>query len=49
MRVVDLDLFEGEFVVLRDHRRTRQTAQQRLSSLWFGDNCRLKAKAFALA
>lgn len=48
-RVVDLDLFDGEFVVLLDHRKTRQSPHQRLTSLWFGDNYRLKARAFALA
>ena len=34
---------------LLDHRKTRQSPHQRLSSLWFGDNYRLKTKAFALA
>lgn len=32
-----------------DHRKTRQNPGQRLNSLWFGDNYRIKAKAFALA
>jgi phage/plasmid-like protein (TIGR03299 family) len=34
---------------LLDHRKTRQSPHQRLTSLWFGDNYRLKARAFALA
>ncbi len=34
---------------LLDHRRTRQSPHQRLTSLWFGDNYRTKARAFALA
>jgi len=34
---------------LLDHRKTRQSPHQRLNSLWFGDNCRIKARAFALA
>lgn len=34
---------------LLDHRRTRQSPHQRLTSLWFGDNYRLKARAFSLA
>lgn len=34
---------------LLDHRKTRQNPQQRLSSIWFGDNYRIKARAFALA
>jgi hypothetical protein len=34
---------------LLDHRKTRQSPHQRLSSLWFGDNYRTKARAFALA
>ena len=32
-----------------DHRKTRQNPGQRLNSLWFGDNYRVKARAFALA
>ena len=32
-----------------DHRKTRQNPGQRLNSLSFGDNYRVKAKAFALA
>ena len=32
-----------------DHRKTRQSPHQRPSSLWFGDNYRLKARAFTLA
>ena len=34
---------------LLDHRKTRQTPGQRLNSLWFSENYRLKARAFALA
>lgn len=34
---------------LLDHRKTRQTPGQRLNSLWFGENYRLKARAFSLA
>jgi phage/plasmid-like protein (TIGR03299 family) len=34
---------------LLDHRKTKQTPGQRLNSLWFGENYRVKAKAFALA
>lgn len=34
---------------LLDHRKTRQNPGQRLTSLWFGDNYRIKARAFALA
>ena len=34
---------------LLDHRQTRQSPHQRLTSLWFGDNYRVKARAFALA
>ena len=34
---------------LLDHRKTRQSPHQRLSSLWFGDNYRTKARAFSLA
>ena len=32
-----------------DHRKTRQNPGQRLNSLWFGDNYRVKARAFSLA
>ena len=32
-----------------DHRKTRQNPGQRLNSLWFGENYRVKARAFALA
>ena len=32
-----------------DHRRTRQSAYQSLSSIWFGDAYRTKARAFLLA
>ena len=34
---------------LLDHRKTKQPPGQRLSSIWFGDNYRIKAKAFSLA
>jgi len=34
---------------LLDHRKTRQSPHQRLTSLWFGDNYRIKARAFTLA
>jgi phage/plasmid-like protein (TIGR03299 family) len=34
---------------LLDHRKTRQTPGQRLNSIWFGENYRIKARAFALA
>lgn len=34
---------------LLDHRKTRQNPHQRLSSIWFGDNYRIKARAFSLA
>jgi phage/plasmid-like protein (TIGR03299 family) len=34
---------------LLDHRKTRQTPGQRLTSLWFGENYRLKARAFRMA
>lgn len=34
---------------LLDHRKTRQNPQQRLSSIGFGDNYRIKAKASAIA
>ena len=34
---------------LLDHRKTRQNPSQRLASLWFGDNYRVKARAFAQA
>jgi phage/plasmid-like protein (TIGR03299 family) len=34
---------------LLDHRKIRQSPHQRLSSLWFGDNYKVKARAFALA
>jgi hypothetical protein len=34
---------------LLDRRKTRQNPHQRLTSLWFGDNYRLKARAFTLA
>lgn len=34
---------------LLDHRKTRQSPHQRLTSLWFGDNYRTKARAFSLA
>jgi hypothetical protein len=29
-----------------DHRKTRQNANQRLNSAWFGESSRIKAKAF---
>ncbi len=32
-----------------DHRKTRQNPGQRLNSLWFGENYRVKARAFGLA
>jgi phage/plasmid-like protein (TIGR03299 family) len=32
-----------------DHRKTRQNPHQRLTSIWFGDNYRTKARAFELA
>jgi hypothetical protein len=34
---------------LLDHRKTRQNPHQRLSSIWFGDNYRVKVRAFSLA
>ena len=34
---------------LLDHRKTRQSPHQRLSSIWFGDNYRIKGRAFSLA
>ncbi len=34
---------------LLDHRKTRQSPHQRLTSLWFGDNYRVKARAFSIA
>jgi hypothetical protein len=34
---------------LLDHRKTRQSPQQWLSSIWFGDNYRTKARTFSLA
>jgi hypothetical protein len=32
-----------------DHRKTRQNANQRLSSAWFGESARIKARAFTIA
>jgi phage/plasmid-like protein (TIGR03299 family) len=32
-----------------DHRKTRQNPHQRLTSTWFGDNYRIKARAFRVA
>ena len=32
-----------------DHRKTKQNPGQRLNSIWFGDNYRIKARAFTLA
>jgi hypothetical protein len=32
-----------------DHRKTRQNANQRLNSAWFGESSRIKAKAFSIA
>jgi phage/plasmid-like protein (TIGR03299 family) len=32
-----------------DHRKVRQNRDQRLNSLWFGEGCRIKARAFEVA
>jgi len=32
-----------------DHRKTRQNANQRLNSAWFGESSRIKARAFSIA
>ena len=32
-----------------DHRQTRQNSNQRLNSAWFGENARIKSRAFMVA
>ena len=32
-----------------DHRQTRQNANQRLNSAWFGESARIKSRALAAA
>jgi hypothetical protein len=32
-----------------DHRKTRQNSNQRLTSAWFGESARIKARAFSVA
>ncbi len=34
---------------LIDHRRTQQTPDERLKSIWFGDGCLTKARAYSIA